>query len=284
MGETDEVELARRRRAIEVVRLAISAAGDIDEGFSDRVLAAAPRIAALLQSSADHPGAVEAASWVLDASVFKAKFERYELEDKSQRLMVYVHSDKAEDAEPLRTEPLWSPLGRMMARRVKALRRGDQLVVYKYMDQFKSTDGAGRPMMKNSRVLANFEIERRAAQEPSAPTGGAANPAAVSSDPHGTGAGVGDPPPGSPAPTSLDNMLGPDDGVRVPTGASDVDALARRMTAVEQSMKGLDNRQKIAVKVFCNAQGIKAFASPQDDDTLDKVLVIINKVARGELP
>lgn len=284
MSEDDEVALARRRRAIEVVRLAISAAGDIDEGFSDRVLAATPRIAALLQSSDKYPGAVEAAGWVLEASVFKATFDHAEIEDTSKRVMVYVTAANADDAEPLRTEPTWSPLGRMMARRVKALHRGDQLVIYKYMDQFASTDGKGHKVMKNSRVLANFEIERRAAPEPSVPTGDAATPAAAPPVPHGTDVGVDDLSPGSSTPTSIDGVLGPDDGVRVPTGRSEQEDLARRMTAVDESLKGLDNRQKIAVRIACNATGIKAFASPQNDDDLDKVLNIIRKIARGEAP
>lgn len=281
MSEDDEVALARRRRAIEVVRLAISAAGDIDEGFSDRVLAATPRIAALLQSSDKYPGAVEAAGWVLDASVFKATFDHAEIEDTSKRVMVYVTAVNADDAEPLRTEPIWSPLGRMMARRVKALNRGDQLVIYKYMDQFASTDGKGHKVMKNSRVLANFEIERRAAQEPSAAAERqvpAVTPGPVAD------AGVGEDSAPSPTPNSLDETLGPDPGGRLTAGSTADEDLARRMTAVELGMKGFDNRKKVAVNAITKGMSIKSFASPADDEELDKVLVVIGKVARGELP
>lgn len=84
------------------------------------------------------------------------------------------------------------------------------------------------------------------------------------------------------APTKIDESLGPDRGGSVPSGSSEiVDGFARRMTSVEESMKGLDNRQRIAVRVACNATGVKNFMSPTEED-LDKVLVIVGKIARGE--
>lgn len=95
--------------------------------------------------------------------------------------------------------------------------------------------------------------------------------------------GAGDSPPTSPAPPSpIDEALGPDPGPSPrPEGESEEDALKRRMEAVEKSVKGMSNRQKIAVNALCRGEGIKAWASPSDEE-LDKVLAIIAKVARGD--
>lgn len=291
MSENDEADLVRRRQGVEVVRLAIMAAGELDENWDRRVRDFAPRIAALLRPSGTTPGVLESAIWVLDAAVFKATFDHYEIEDKSQRVMVYVKSENSDDAEPLRTEPLWSQIGKAMAGRVKReLMKGDEILVYKHMDQF----GEGKAA-KNVRMLANFEILRRV-RRPDDTVEQTPNSAPVQ--------GTGGEPPTPPVPPSaadtaiddaeavhsaaasaspIDDTLGPDPGKGAgrPAGSTEEEALARRMTAVDEALRGLSNRQKIAVNALCRGEGIPNWASP-DEDQLDKVLVIINRVARGE--
>lgn len=96
--------------------------------------------------------------------------------------------------------------------------------------------------------------------------------------------GAGDGSAASPAPLPLDDTIGPDPGTKPRAGETDEEALARRMTAVEESMKGLTNRQKVAVNAISKGDGVPAFASPDSEEQLETVLGIIRKVARGELP
>lgn len=296
MSDGDEIELARRRQAADIVRMAVMASGEPDEHWQQRVLDLVPRIAALMISSPNYPGAIEAASWVLQSSVFRAHFDHAEKEESSQRVLVYVKAQNSEDAEPLRTEPLYTALGKSMAWRVRQLVEGDEILVYKYIDQI---DGK-----RKVRMLANFEVLRAvrrpesSADAPAAPNGrdavadegtGVAPPSAPvpesTPNPGGDAADGSVIPTGTSAASSIDDTLGPDPGRgRRPSGESEEDAAARRMAAVEEGIKGFDNRKKVAVNAITKGMGIKAWACPADDEELDKVLVIINKVARGELP
>lgn len=296
MSEGDEVELARRRQAMEVVRLAIMSAGDIDADWNRRVMSYVPRVAALLRPSGRNPGALEAAAWVLDAAVFKATYDYYEFEETSQRVMVYVKADNAEDAEPLRTEPVYTDLGRMMATRVKyELTPGDEILVFKHMEQIDAK--------RKVRMLANFEILRRVPRPdgdaverpagpqhpPAAPASGAGGDSAPPPAPPSAATPAVDDVDGSPltepstSPSPLDETLGPDPGPGSrPSGETAEDAQARRNAAVQAALKGLSNRQKIAVNATCRGLGIHGWESAATEDEIDAVLSVINKIARGE--
>lgn len=81
----------------------------------------------------------------------------------------------------------------------------------------------------------------------------------------------------------LDESLGPDPGkgqVR-PAGESEEEALARRMLAVEESMKKMNNKDRIKVNALCRGEHIPDWQHPTEDE-LDTVLNTISKVARGE--
>lgn len=120
--------------------------------------------------------------------------------------------------------------------------------------------------------------------ERSTPEGQDATPTVTAPVDPGAG-GESASPPAPPSP--IDEALGPDPGPAPrPSGGGEPEeeALKRRMEAVELSMKGLTNRQKIAVNALTKGDGVKSFASPQSDEELDKVLVVVGKVARGELP
>lgn len=243
--------------ARDIVLAAIGAAGSAGSdlrAWQRRVTALVPAIGVMLAESKYGP--VEIAQAASNATGFAGEFVEYEMEESSSRAIITIRTkpskDYPEGLEPLRTYPTWSDYGYQQVRRVKELAKGDRLFVYKIMEKM----GEGREV----RVLAHFEVigaaSSRGTSSPTPPT-----------DQTDAGPAASVPTEGSSAPAPP----------RSATSAPD----AQHGAAVEESMKGFTNPQKIAVAKRCNAAGIASWVVPSDDD-LDKVLLIIQQVRKGE--
>lgn len=109
-------------------------------------------------------------------------------------------------------------------------------------------------------------------------------------------AGAGGVPPTPPAPPSteivadddpvlspIDEALGPDPGrAPRPSGESAADGQARRNAAVQDALKGMSNKDKIKVNATCRGEGIHGWEKAATEEQIDRVLNVINKIARGE--
>lgn len=145
----------------EVVRLAALAAGQIDNQWQNRVVAAVPRIAALFAEPRDEhdPNSLlNIATKVMDANVFTAEYRDHELDDKGRdgnqptlRVFVRLYDEHnqgsdyldADGCQTVRTEPVWSASGRYMRRLLDSLEPGQKVVCWRYSEQIGKTKKVG---------------------------------------------------------------------------------------------------------------------------------------------
>lgn len=260
---TDE-ELAN-----EVVRLAIAAAGPIagNEGaWLQRIREATPQIASLLrpplQGQENDPMLLPVvARKVLESAVFKAEYLSHSLEESSQRIIVTVRSETTtksdqnpDGTEDIRTEPMWSPVGRIMRTKLDALVPGQSVMIYKHMEK-----GTG----KSYRVLAHLVAGRAPEQQRQQPLQDrrasepitASAPQAESAPPDERAGSV---PSTDPAPPSTDEH-GPHWGY------------------VQERLDKLTTFQKVAWKALAQGRGVKNFMDPTEDE-IDRVIKAFDEV------
>lgn len=145
----------------EVLRLATGAAGQLDQHWQNRVVAAVPRIAALFvepRDEHDPNSLLNVAAKVMAANVFTAEYRGHELDDKGRdgnqpTLRVFVRlfdehnqgSDylDADGCQTVRTEPIWSATGRAMRRTLDSLEPGQRIVCWRYSEQIGKTKKVG---------------------------------------------------------------------------------------------------------------------------------------------
>jgi len=234
------------RVAMEAVRLAVTAAGPIsdnDRNWTMKVHEAIPACAALLAGNA-----AMVADRVINASVFKAEFVRWELEESTKRLLVFFKSEttdrkdaESDGTESIRTEPSYTPDGAVMQRKVKALTPGDYVVVYKHVEPI---DG-GR---KKVRVLVHLDtIRSTQSQRQNSNVVRRPGRDDVLSSPSSQSAGGGDSPPASP-PADVSSL-------------NDNQALAE----IERLFNGLKAPERVAYGRLCRSNGIQDPMCPPED-------------------
>jgi hypothetical protein len=257
----------------DVVRLAIAAAGPVgnnEAAWRHRVDELTPQIAAMFrpplqgrENDAMTPAVT--ARKVLDASVFTGEYVDHALEDSSKRLVVRIKSEttdtkekESDGTEHIRSEPLWTPYGRLMKSKLDQLVTGQKVTCFKHLEQIDAS--------RKVRVLVHLVPGKRPEGDQERPT----VEAPPSSAPPAGRAEVGSnrrPPTSAPPPQ--------------PVGSGDAEADMRNAHAVEEAMKDLPNMQKVAVRAMCQGQKIKNWAMPSDED-LDRVLLIISNIKKGE--
>lgn len=264
---SDEIE----RRAVE---LAIAAAGQVGSNERDwqlRVAKIAPLIATMMRPP--QPGHENDATTpyvtarkVLDATVFRAEYIGFDVEDKTKRLIVKFRSDtsdakdtESDGTEHMRTEPWWTNAGFVMKRIIENLEPGTPVNVFKHMESFAGTDDRGKAMQKNSRVLVHLEItgKPRSDHQSTAP--------AQSPRPSERPA-----PQRDAAPTAAPPPAHHED----PSHSDHHSVVADRFEA-------LTSRQRVAFGRLCSGMGLTDFMNPSDEH-LDQVLVNMSKIERGE--
>lgn len=150
--------------ASRTVELAIAAAGNRDNQWLKRVYDNVAEIAVMLQ---DESEIKEWARRIDEAARYRTIFHGWEDEipqgwTRPSRLLINCQSDSAiknapgkpghnpEGLEHFRTDPLWTRPGKLMAARIKDVRPGSELLVYKFTED---VDGE-----RKSRVLVHFEV------------------------------------------------------------------------------------------------------------------------------
>lgn len=258
--------------AREVAKLAIMAAGPVgndERGWNLRVAQFAMQIGALLrepgedyQDLATTPTVV--ARKVLDADVYRGEFVSFSDEEmnKSHRLLVRIKPEHgkqkyldADGCEWLRTEPRWTPAGFVMQRLIRTLVPTTPVLIYKYVESFTSRGEDDED--KKSRVLAHIEV-----------TGRPRDPR--QSEPRQSA------PPAERAPTGGDAG-----GAQQPSAAAAPPATSNGNPAVTERFNALKPAQQVALARVCRSNGIDDFIAPEPDN-LDKVLVWIGKLEKGE--
>jgi hypothetical protein len=273
----------------DVVRLAIAAAGPVgnnEAAWRHRVDELTPQIAAMFrpplqgrENDAMTPAVT--ARKVLDASVFTGEYVDHALEDSSKRLVVRIKSEttdtkekESDGTEHIRTEPMWTPYGRLMKSKLDQLVTGQKVTCFKHLEQIDAS--------RKVRVLVHLVPGKRPEGDQERPT----VEAPPSSAPPAGRAEVGSnrrPPTSAPPSQSgitqqrSDTTTSPSQ----PVGSGDAEADMRNAHAVEEAMKDLPNMQKVAVRAMCQGQKIKNWAMPSDED-LDRVLLIISNIKKGE--
>ncbi len=185
----------------EIVRLAVMAAGAVDRGWDERVVALVPRIASLMREprdEADPTSLVNVARKVSEASVFKAEYRGHEFDENTQRIFVKLHDPKSQDGDYLdadgnqtvRTEPMWSPTGRAMRKTLESMTSGQAAVCYRYTEQIDKKRKMGllihlEPLGRSRPAEAAQAPPPAAAPAGRTDTAGDTTPPAVSPSPDG---------------------------------------------------------------------------------------------------
>lgn len=221
-------------QATRAVELAVAAAGQMDRGWRKRVYESIAEVSVMLREGSD---AVDWAERIQASTVFKATFTGFEEEipegmDRPSRLIVHTQSDKAINTKPgprqnltgeehVRTDPLWTKPGRLVADRIRQLPVGSFILIYKLTED---VDGD-----RKSRVITHFEVLRTPStggqerQEAAAPSEAPDQAPAV-------------PPPSPPEPNS------PQDNAAI--------------TKIESLFEQLSSRQRVAYGHLCRENGI----------------------------
>lgn len=246
--------------ALEAVRLAIVAAGQVDDPikWQARITTLTPQIASMLRlpdeaHANDATTPVVTARKVLGASAFRAEYVGHELEETSKRLVVRLKSATAntketesDGTEHLRTEPMWTPAGRAMRRILDALEPGQQVTAFKHVEPIDA--------QRKVRVLVHLEPVGRRQRSPAVP-----------------------PPPGE--------TRRPDRDPDPPSGSRSQDEPKRdrdaeRADLLESRYEALTPSQRVAFGRLCKTDGITAFMMPSDED-FDRVLVHLATIEKG---
>lgn len=141
-----------------VITAAVASAGPMKDTreWSDNVMLNITRVGTLLNEGSRE---WKLAHQMLEAPVFVAKFVSFEVEQTSTRCLVQLDSGRPgrnypDGIEPIRSERTDNALGAAMKARLERLKPGDEIAVWKGMDELPSGDKA--------RVLLNFKFLRRA--------------------------------------------------------------------------------------------------------------------------
>lgn len=237
----------------EIVRLAVMAAGNLDNNWQARVVAAVPKIAAVFGEPTDEhdPNAlVNVARKVSEAHVFTAEYRGHEVDDNSKRVFVKLYDEKNQDSDYLddqgcqtvRTEPLWSATGRSIKRILDGLESGQWIVCYRYSEQFDKTKKVG--------LLVHVEPLGRRRDSQGAPAG----PPAEQRRP----ADRQDP---DPAGQSAAGAARPAPAARSQSDRDDNAALVD----LERRFEALSSRQRIAYGHGCRELGISNPMCPEPE-------------------
>lgn len=246
----------------EIVRLAALAAGQIDNHWQDRVVAAVPKIATLFAEPKDEhdPNSLlNVAAKVMRANTFTAEYRGHELDDKGRdgnqptlRVFVRLYDEHnqgsdyldADGCQTVRTEPVWSATGRHMRRLLDSLEVGQRVVCWRYSEQIGKTKKVG--------LLVHLEPlgRRRDSQGP----------------PPGQPAGVRrpgrdqDPPSGSRSAGGEESAASPP--ARSSTPPSDDNAA---LTELGIRFEKLSPSQRVAYGRLCRGHGISDPMAPEPD-------------------
>lgn len=269
------------------MKLAVAAAGTADDptAWKDRVYALVGHIGALLAPSGN-PDALELGEWMLQSKAFNGTFVKAEHDSNTKRLMVSFRSETADDGglDVLRTEPDYTPLGAAMQRRVlEELRPGDECRVFKHIEAVDAK--------RKVRILAHFDIVRRAGEGPGAPSSAPAE-APSSRQPPPEQALPERPSPGwaSEHARPADHPIGGEGPSVAEIQAANRAKLdearatqegATEMVAVEQAMYGATRLEQVRIVAMCKSAGIAHYASPTAEQ-LPKVLEIITNVRESK--
>lgn len=230
-------------RATRAVELAIAAAGKMDSGWRQRVYENVADISVLLGEKSD---VVPWSERIMGADQFVATFTGFEEEipdgmDKPSRLIVYTQSDKAINTkagprqnltgeEHVRTDPLWTRPGRLVAQRVRSLPVGSLIKIFKEVEE---VDGE-----RKVRVMVHFEILR----VPTAGSASSVTPPAVGPERRE----AADPQ------QRPDQSPEPEPSLSAPGTKSD-DA---NLSEIEKLFNALGPRQRVAYAHWCREMGI----------------------------
>ncbi|HXG72127.1 MAG TPA: hypothetical protein VNJ04_16070 [Gemmatimonadaceae bacterium] len=134
-----------------VVAAACSAAGPVGNNpgaWKGKVNDLIPEIAAMMS---DHSHQWKQAEAILDADHVSCVYLSYELEETSQRLIVGIMADNAQEMETMRTPPMYTPAGRRMRERLDKVQRGDRMHIWKVVEATR------RDPTKKVRYIGHFE-------------------------------------------------------------------------------------------------------------------------------
>lgn len=237
----------------EIVRLAVLAAGQLDNNWQNRVVAAVPKIAAVFgepQDEHDPNALVNVARKVAEAHVFTAEYRGHEVDDNSKRVFVKLFDEKNQDSDYLddqgcqtvRTEPLWSATGRSMKRILDGLESGQRIVCYRYSEQFDKTKKVG--LLVHVEPLGRRRDPQGASVSPPAQERRPA-PERASSPAPGPAGGEG------PAPS--------------PPARSHDSADNAALSELERRFEALTPRQRVAYGRGCHGFGITDPMCPEPD-------------------
>ncbi len=134
-----------------VVAAACAAAGPVGSNpgaWKGKVNDLIPEIAAMMS---DHSHQWKQAEAVLDADHVSCVYLSYELEDTSQRLIVGIMADNAQEMETMRTPPMYTQAGKRMRERLDKVQRGDRMHIWKVVEATR------KDPTKKVRYIGHFE-------------------------------------------------------------------------------------------------------------------------------
>jgi hypothetical protein len=145
--------------AEDAVRLAIQAAGRLDDEWETRVQLAVQSVAAAMRPQSD---AMRVAGQLLDpdTKIIFGVYRGKQLEESSQRMIVSFMADNGDEEETMRTHRIDEPAGHAMNIRLIGIKPGERCAFFKYVDKLgpKSSSrilvGIERQPIKNARVSA----------------------------------------------------------------------------------------------------------------------------------
>ncbi len=164
-----------------VVAAACSAAGPVGNNpgaWKGKVNDLIPEIAAILSP---HSHQWKQAESILDADHVSCIYLCYEPEETSQRLIVQIIADNAQEMETMRTPPMYTQAGKRMRERLNKVQRGDRMHIWKVVEATR------KDPTKKVRYIGHFEsygppkdadatspgVQRAPATQQSAAAGGA---------------------------------------------------------------------------------------------------------------
>lgn len=275
-------------RAAKAIELAIAAAGQMGPDprvWRRKVWNAVGEIASMMGSDPQVTGYEYTLAGYTDKLLksvsFRATFIEIEPEygvnkmtgersDKPSRLIVRTQSDAAveddnpEGIEETRTEPLFTEAGRVLADRLKTLKPGDVIQMYKYVDSF--VDARGKS--KKVRVLTHFELLWRPKNAERVPEGA---PPVGEDEPHPRAASPDVQPAATePTPTPA--------SVAAPStpASSEAGGLAdnKILAEIQRRVEALDPSDRVSFYRACGKAGITDPLAPGEGDTA-KVLAFL---------
>jgi hypothetical protein len=246
--ELTEAQLAQDRA---VVLAAIAAAGPAGNNYASwkgRVNALIPEVAVTIEARSLQ---MHRAALMREARVYSGAYQGYELEESSQRLVVFTLGEPTKRSpdgiDKIRTEPVYRAAGKRMRAQLDDLDVGTQVRVWRGMEEIRSGEHAG----EKSRLLMRIEVvpdfDKNAQQ---ADRGGTPSAPVQAAEP-GPAGGSTEPPHSAPAGPNL------------------VDPL--ETFKAEATRLGLTKGQKTAVKQRLEDDGLW----PITIDTLDAGLVAL---------